>query len=159
EARKVPGVTNVAKIGDSAVAVVGDSVFAALQGRKALKVTWDDGPNRELNTEAVFEALRKASGEKGASLQSAGNISAAKGGGVEAEYDLPMLAHAPMEPENTFAHFHGANCDVWTPSQVPQDVRDSVATAIGLKPEDVRVNLTLLGGGFGRRLEHDYAVE
>jgi isoquinoline 1-oxidoreductase beta subunit len=70
-----------------------------------------------------------------------------------------MLAHAPMEPENCFAHYLGASCEVWAPTQVPQDVRDSVATAVGLKPEDVHVNVTLLGGGFGRRLEHDYAVE
>ena len=159
ETRKVAGVTNVEKVGGSAVAVVGDSVFAALQGRKALKVAWDDGLNKQLNTDAVFEALRKAGGDKGVSLQSAGDIGSAKGRRIAAEYELPMLAHAPMEPENTFAHFLGSSCEIWTPSQVPQDVRDSVAAAVGLKPQNVRVNLTLLGGGFGRRLEHDYAVE
>jgi len=62
-------------------------------------------------------------------------------------------------PENCFAHYMGAKCEIWAPTQVPQDVRDSVATAVGLKPDDVHVNVTLLGGGFGRRLEHDYAVE
>jgi CO/xanthine dehydrogenase Mo-binding subunit len=64
-----------------------------------------------------------------------------------------------MEPGNSVAHFRGTNCEVWTPTQVPQDVRDSVATAIGLDPDNVKVNITWLGGGFGRRLEHDYAVE
>jgi isoquinoline 1-oxidoreductase beta subunit len=159
DARKVPGVTHVAKIGDSAVAVAADSVFAALQGRKALKVTWDDGPNKDLNTEAVFDVLRKAANDKAVSLQSAGDVSTAKGRRLEAAYETPMLAHAPMEPENCFAHFLGTACEIWAPTQVPQDVRDSVATAVGLKPENVHVNVTLLGGGFGRRLEHDYAVE
>jgi CO/xanthine dehydrogenase Mo-binding subunit len=159
DARKVPSVTHVAKVGDSAVAVAADSVFAALQGRKALKVTWDDGANKDLNTAAIFDVLRKAANDKGVSLQSTGDVSSAKGRRVEAAYETPMLAHAPMEPENCFAHYLGTSCEVWAPTQVPQDVRDSVAIAVGLKPEDVHVNVTLLGGGFGRRLEHDYAVE
>ncbi|HZD32103.1 MAG TPA: xanthine dehydrogenase family protein molybdopterin-binding subunit [Candidatus Angelobacter sp.] len=159
ETRKVAGVTHVEKVGDYAVAVAADSVFAALQGRKALKVNWDDGPNQNLDTASVFEVLRKAANDKGVSLQSVGDVAAAKGRRVEAEYELPMLAHAPMEPENCFAHFLGSTCEIWAPTQVPQDVRDSVATAIGLKPENVHVNVTLMGGGFGRRLEHDYAVE
>jgi isoquinoline 1-oxidoreductase subunit beta len=159
DARKVPGVTHATKVGDSAVAVAADSVFAALQGRKALKVTWDDGPNKDLSTAAVFDVLRKAASDKGVALQTAGDVSTAKGRRVEAAYETPMLAHAPMEPENCFAHFLGTSCEVWAPTQVPQDVRDSVATAVGLKPENVHVNVTLMGGGFGRRLEHDYAVE
>src|SRR5215472_7317948 len=69
------------------------------------------------------------------------------------------MAHAPMEPGNCTAHFQGSHCEIWAPTQVPQDVRDSVATAIGLDPDQVKVNVTLMGGGFGRRLEHDYAVE
>jgi isoquinoline 1-oxidoreductase subunit beta len=159
DARKVAGVTHVTKVGDSAVAVAADSVFAALQGRKALKITWDGGPNKDLSTAAIFDVLRKAAGDKAVSLQSAGDVSSAKGRRLEATFETPMLAHAPMEPENCFAHYLGTSCEVWAPTQVPQDVRDSVATAVGLKPENVHVNLTLLGGGFGRRLEHDYAVE
>lgn len=159
EAREVPGVANVAKVGDYAVAVAADSVFAAMQGRKALKVTWDEGPNKDLNTAAVFDVLRKAASDKAVSLQSVGDVNTAKGRRLEAVYETPMLAHAPMEPENCFAHFLGSTCEIWAPTQVPQDVRDSVASALGLKPENVHVNLTLLGGGFGRRLEHDYAVE
>ena len=159
EARKIQGVTHVEKIGDSAVAVAADSVFAALKGRKALKVTWDDGPNRDLNTAAVFDVLRTAASDKAVSLQAAGDVNLVKGRRIEAAYETPMLAHAPMEPENCFAHFLGATCEIWAPTQVPQDVRDTVAAAVGLKPENVHVNVTLLGGGFGRRLEHDYAVE
>ena len=159
EARKVPGVVNVVKVGDYAVAVAADSVFSALQGRKGLKMTWDDGANKDLSTETVFQVLRKAANDKAVSLQTTGDAPAAKGRRIEAAYETPMLAHAPMEPENCFAHFLGSTCEIWAPTQVPQDVRDSVATAIGLKPDDVHVNVTLMGGGFGRRLEHDYAVE
>ena len=64
-----------------------------------------------------------------------------------------------MEPGNCTAHFRGSNCELWAPTQVPQDVRDSVAQAVGLDPDQVKVNVTLMGGGFGRRLEHDYGVE
>ena len=78
---------------------------------------------------------------------------------IEATYDVPIIAHAPMEPGNCTAHYQGATCVLWAPTQVPQDCRDSVATAIGLDPDQVKVNVTLMGGGFGRRLEHDYAVE
>jgi len=159
ESRKVPGVVNAVKVGDYAVAMAADSVFGAIEGRKALKVSWDEGPNKALETEAVFDVLRKAANDKGVSLQTVGDVSKVKGRRLEAIYETPMLAHAPMEPENCFAHFLGSTCEIWAPTQVPQDVRDSVATAVGLKPEDVHVNVTLMGGGFGRRLEHDYAVE
>src|SRR6202140_1685641 len=69
------------------------------------------------------------------------------------------MAHAPMEPGNCTAPYQGTNCELWAEKQVPQDCRDSVATAIALDPEQVKVHVTLIGGGFGRRLEHDYAVE
>ena len=69
------------------------------------------------------------------------------------------MAHAPMEPGNATAYFQGTSCEIWAPTQVPQDCRDSAAQAFGLDPDQVKVNVTLLGGGFGRRLEHDYAVE
>ena len=69
------------------------------------------------------------------------------------------MAHAPLEPGNCTAHFRGSSCEVWGPMQWPPDVRDAVAKAVGLDPDQVKVNVTLMGGGFGRRLEHDYAVE
>src|SRR5438309_11022234 len=69
------------------------------------------------------------------------------------------MAHAPKEPGNCTANYSGSRCELWAPTQVPQDCRDSVAQAVGLDADQVKVNVTLLGGGFGRRLEHDYAVE
>jgi isoquinoline 1-oxidoreductase beta subunit len=159
ESKKISGVSYVGKIGDSAVAVVADSVWGAMEGRRLLNVTWDDGPNKDLNTAAVTASLKQAASKKGVSLYAAGEPAKASGRHISAEYELPFMAHAPMEPGNCTAHYQGSKCELWAPTQVPQDCRDSVATAIGLDPEQVKVHVTLIGGGFGRRLEHDYAVE
>ena len=159
ESKKVSGVSFVGKINDSSVAVVADSVWGAMEGRRVLNVTWDDGPNKDLNTAAVTASLKQAASKKSANLFVAGDPTKIQGRHISAEYELPFMAHAPMEPGNCTAHYSGTKCELWAPTQVPQDCRDSVATAIGLDPDQVKVNVTLMGGGFGRRLEHDYAVE
>jgi CO/xanthine dehydrogenase Mo-binding subunit len=112
-----------------------------------------------LNSASIYAALKNAPSSKAATLYSVGDVSKASGRRVEAEYTLPFMAHAPMEPGNCTADFRGTACELWAPTQVPQDVRDSVAQAVGLDPDQVKVNVTLMGGGFGRRLEHDYGVE
>ena len=159
DSKKVAGVSYVGKIGDSAVAVVADSVWGAMEGRRTLNVQWDEGANKDLNTAAVYDGLKKAATGKAATLYSTGNASKASGRRIEAEYQLPFMAHAPMEPGNCAAQFRGSSCELWAPTQVPQDVRDSVAQALGISADQVKVNVTLMGGGFGRRLEHDYGVE
>jgi CO/xanthine dehydrogenase Mo-binding subunit len=159
ESKKISGVTFAGKIGDAAVAVVADSVWGAMEGRRVLNVNWDDGPNKDLNTAAVVESLKQSAAKKGASLYSVGDVAKAKGRRISAEYQLPFMAHAPMEPGNCTASYSANGCELWAPTQVPQDCRDSVAQAVGLDPDRVKVNVTLMGGGFGRRLEHDYAVE
>ena len=159
ESKKISGVGYVGKISDSAVAVVADSVWSAMEGRRVLNVQWDDGPNKDLNSSAIFESLKKSASNKAVTLYATGDTSKVSGRRIEAEYQLPLMAHAAMEPGNCTAHFRGSNCELWAPTQVPQDVRDSVAQAIGLDPDQVKVNVTLMGGGFGRRLEHDYGVE
>jgi isoquinoline 1-oxidoreductase subunit beta len=159
ESKKNSAVSFVGKIGDSAVAVVADSVWGAMEGRRLLNITWDDGPNKDLNSAAIFDALKKAVSGKAATLYSAGDVAKASGRHIEAAYQIPFMAHAPMEPGNCTAHFQGSSCELWAPTQVPQDVRDSVAQALGLESDQVKVNVTLMGGGFGRRLEHDYGVE
>jgi isoquinoline 1-oxidoreductase subunit beta len=159
ESKKLSGVSYVGKVGDAAVAVVADSVWGAMEGRRVLNVSWDDGPNKNLNTAAVIGSLKQAAAKKGVSLYSVGDVSKARGRRVAAEYQLPFMAHAPMEPGNCTANYSGTGCELWAPTQVPQDCRDSVAQAVGLDPDHVKVNVTLMGGGFGRRLEHDYAVE
>jgi len=159
ESKKIAGVSYVGKIGDSAVGVVADSVWGAMEGRRLLNVSWDDGPNKDLSTASVMASLKQAAAKKGASLYTAGDVSKAAGRKVSAEYQLPFMAHAPMEPGNCTANYSGTKCELWAPTQVPQDCRDSVAQAVGLDPDQVKVNVTYMGGGFGRRLEHDYAVE
>jgi isoquinoline 1-oxidoreductase beta subunit len=159
ESKKIAGVSYVGRISDAAVAVVADSVWGAMEGRRVLNVSWNAGPNKDLDTAAVVESLKQAAAKKGASLYSVGDVSKVAGRRISAEYQLPFMAHAPMEPGNCTANYQGTTCELWAPTQVPQDCRDSVATAVGLDPEQVKVNVTLMGGGFGRRLEHDYAVE
>jgi CO/xanthine dehydrogenase Mo-binding subunit len=159
ESKKNSGVSYVGKISDGAVAVVADTVWGAMEGRRLLNVNWDDGPNKDLNTAAVMDSLKQAASKKGATLYSVGDVTKAKGRRITAEYRLPFMAHAPMEPGNCTASYSASGCELWAPTQVPQDCRDSVATAVGLDPDQVKVNVTLMGGGFGRRLEHDYAVE
>ena len=139
--------------------MVADRVWEAMEGRRLLSVSWDEGPNRDLNTEAAMASLKQAAARKAVKLYSAGDPAKAVGRRISGEYSLPFMAHAPMEPGNCTARSESAKCELWAPTQVPQDCRDSVAAALGLDPDQVRVNVTLMGGGFGRRLEHDYAVE
>ncbi len=159
ETKKSSGVSYVGKLGDSSVAVVADTTWKALEGRRVLSVTWDEGPDKDLTSAAIVSGLKQAAGNKAAILYSTGDVGKAHGRKISAEYQLPFMAHAPLEPGNSVAHFQGARCEIWSPTQVPQDVRDSAAQALGLDSDQVKVNITLLGGGFGRRLEHDYAVE
>src|SRR5579862_2186432 len=159
ETKKISGVSYVGKIGDSSIAVVADTVWTAMEGRRVLQISWDEGPNKDLNTAAVIDSLHQGASKKGVPLYSKGDITKASGRRIEAAYELPFMAHAAMEPGNATAHYQGSKCEVWAPTQVPQDVRDSVATAVGLDPDNVKVHVLLIGGGFGRRLEHDYGVE
>ncbi len=157
--KKVPGVTYVGRVGENAVAVVADNTRAAMEGKRVLNVTWDNGANKDLNSAGIRDGLREADSKKAVALYAVGDVSKVNGRHVEAMYEAPFMAHAPMEPGNCTALFQGSRCELWAPTQVPQDVRDSVAPAIGVDPDQVKVNVTLMGGGFGRRLEHDYAVE
>lgn len=159
DTRKIPGVTYVGKITESSVAIVADSVWGAMEGRRVLQVNWDEGPNKDLNSADISRSLHEAASKKSVALYSAGDVAKVSGRRIEAAYELPFMAHAPMEPGNATAHFQGSKCEIWAPTQVPQDVRDSAAAAVGLDPDNVKVNVLLIGGGFGRRLEHDYAVE
>jgi isoquinoline 1-oxidoreductase beta subunit len=159
EAKKLEGVSYVGKLTDSSIAVVADSVWSAMEGRRVLQVTWDEGPNKDLNTAAIMQSMREAASKTGVPLYSVGDVKKVSGRRIEAAYELPFMAHAPMEPGNATAHVEGSKCEIWAPTQVPQDVRDSVAAATGLDADNVKVNVLLIGGGFGRRLEHDYAVE
>lgn len=159
EAKKTAGVSYVGKVGGDAVAVVADSVWGAMEGRRLLNIEWDEGPNASLDSAAVYELLHQSVEGKAAVLYSTGDVAKANGRKIEAVYTTPLMAHAALEPGNCTAHFRGTTCDIWGPMQWPPDVRDAVAKAVGLDAGAVQIHVTLLGGGFGRRLDHDYAVE
>ena len=159
ESRKVAGVSYVVKVGDSAVAVVGDGIWAAMKGRRALSVTWDEGPNKNLSSALISKSLKEASHQKGVPLYSTGEVARVSGRKIEAEYETPLMAHAAMAPCSGTAHYRGSKCELWLSTQDPVDCQIAVAQALGLAQDQVAVNVMLLGGGFGRGLETDYAVE
>ena len=160
KAKAMPGVIDVVQIPDG-VAVVADSWWRAKKAREALAVTWDEGPGAHIDNASMKEGIRKAAdatipikktGDAGAALKASAKT-------LQAEYWSPLLAHATMEPQNFTADYRNGKCMVIGPAQFQQGTQGNVAAAVGLKPEDVTVKTTFLGGGFGRRLEYDFAVQ
>src|SRR5713226_8371343 len=144
------------------VAVLADNTWAAMQGRKKLKIEWEKSPHSVWNSNDYKKELLETARKPGKVVRENGNVDEAfaKGGKiVEAEYYAPMLAHASMEPPAALAVYRDGKMEAWVPSQDPQGARDAIAHAVGLKKEDVTVNVTLLGGGFGRKSFPDFAVE
>jgi isoquinoline 1-oxidoreductase beta subunit len=144
------------------VGVLARNSWAAFQGKKKLKIEWTDSEHKSYNSDPYKAELQATCRKPCKVVREVGNVDAefAKGGKIhEAEYYAPMLAHASMEPPAALAHFHDGKADLWAATQNPQGTRDAVAGALGLKKEDVTVNVTLLGGGFGRKSFPDYAVE
>ena len=152
-AKAVAGVRHVVQV-PSGVAVVADHFWAAKLGRDALKVEWDAGPNAALDSAALRERFRALAKTKGATAAEKGNVAGALGRAaktIEAEYAVPYLAHATMEPMNCTVKIGVDKCDIWTGTQF-QTLDQQVAAGItGLKPEQVEIHTVFLGGGFGRR--------
>ncbi len=143
----VPGVRQVVQIGHK-IAVAAENSWAAIRGRNALTVQWDEGRNSSLDSEAM---LANEVNDLPA-IGSRPNL-------LQAVYVMPYEAHATMEPMNCTVYAHDDFCEVWAPTQTPQEVQASVASVMGISQKNVTVNVTLIGGGFGRRLQVDYAVE
>lgn len=156
-AEKMPGVIKVVTT-KSGVAVVADHYWQAHSARDALKIGWDAGPNAHLDTASMRAGLKAAKGTPQSARQDGDAAAALKAAHkkVEAAYELPLLAHATMEPMNCTADVRADGCDLYVPTQVQQIAQAAAAGAAGLKPEQVNVHTTLLGGGFGRRLEVDF---
>lgn len=144
------------------VAVIADHTWAAMKGRAALSITWNDGANGDYDSDdfakqmlvavrAPGEVMRKV-GEYDATLPNALAL-------VEAEYLVPHLVHAPMEPPAALAHFQDGRLEVWACTQSPQDARSELAKQLGMKEADITVHVTFLGGGFGRKSKPDFLVE
>ena len=168
----VPGVERVVKLEGTpppsgfqplgGVAVIARNTWAAIQGRSKLKIIWDDGPNRSYDSTAYKTQLEETARRPGKVVRNQGDAPAtlaSAGRVVKADYYVPHLAHAPMEPPAAAASVADGRCEVWACTQNPQGARDEVAKALGIPADRVKVNVTLLGGGFGRKSKPDYVVE
>ncbi len=161
KAMAIAGVRQIVNLGD-VVAVVADHMWAAKQGLAALGVRWDDGPNGNVSTADVVQGLQAASQQPGVVARKDGDTAAALAGAaskIEAVYQVPFLAHAPMEPMNCTVHVRKDGCEVWTGSQTLTRAQGTAARVTGFPLEKVVVHNHLLGGGFGRRLEYDYVTQ
>jgi isoquinoline 1-oxidoreductase subunit beta len=157
-ARRVPGVHDVLRAGDEAVAVVGDHMWAAKQGLDALNPRWDPGPNGRVTTASLVAAMDQASQGHGVVAKRVGDAAGVIDGAatkVSAVYQLPFLSHAPMEPLNCTLHIRPDGAELWVGTQVPVRAQKAVAAATGLPQDKVMVHNQLMGGAFGRRLEED----
>jgi len=144
------------------IAVIADNTWAAFQGRKKLNIAWDNGPNETYNSDAYKNELRETSHNPAKVGRNIGDADAvfAKGGKIhEADYYVPLLAHASMEPMVALAEFKDGKATLWAPTQNPQAVQDIVSKELGIAKEDVICHVTLLGGGFGRKSKPDYCAE
>ncbi|MGH7477160.1 MAG: molybdopterin cofactor-binding domain-containing protein [Longimicrobiales bacterium] len=171
EVRGAPGVRHVFVIeGGEAlngllggVAIVADTWWQARSARERLQVTWNEGPAAEHGSDGfATRASELAQQPPQRTVRSDGDVATALQGAattVEAAYSYPFLAHAPLEPQNCTAHYHDGRLDIWAPSQTPQSGRTLVAETLGIPEESITIQLTRIGGGFGRRLSNDYMVE
>jgi len=144
------------------VAVIADNTWATFQGRKKLNVAWENGPNASYNSDPYKKELQETARKPGKVARNIGDVDAAfaRGGKiVEAEYYVPMLAHAPMEPPVALADFRDGKVTIWASTQNPQAVQETVAAELGIPKENVICHVPLLGGGFGRKSKPDYAAE
>ena len=166
----VPGVTRIVTIEGHAnptwlkpgVAVVATSTWAAMKGREALRVTWDEGDGATESTEALASRFRTLAAAPGKVLANAGDVGAALERAttkVDAVYEAPFLAHATLEPQNCVARVHDGVCEIWGPLQMPTSGSEVVAGVLGIPRDKVSIHTTRIGGGFGRRLMSDFAAE
>lgn len=161
DGEKAKGMTGVRHVVQTSagVAVIADTWWQAKQARDALAIKWKSGPAAKLNNAAIFAGLRSAANGQGKEVRNDGDASAALRSAakrIDAVYELPMLAHATLEPQNCTAEFKDGNCHIYAPTQVQLIAQAEAARAAGLPVEKVFVHTTFLGGGFGRRLDVDF---
>jgi isoquinoline 1-oxidoreductase beta subunit len=144
------------------VAVIADNTWATFQGRKKLKIDWENGPNESYDSAAYKNELRETAHKPGKVVRDVGDADQAFATGqniFEADYYVPLLAHAPMEPMAALAEFKDGKVTAWAPTQNPQAVQAIVSSELGIPASDVICNVTLLGGAFGRKSKPDYVAE
>ena len=159
-AQAMPGVRQIVVL-DDLVAVVADHTWAAKKGLSALKVAWHDGPNGTMNSQRIWQELRIASRRRGAVASDEGDVDKAlsEGRRYEADYELPFLAHAPMEPLSCTVEITPGRCEIWTGTQTQTRAQKAAAEAAGVSPDKVTFHNYMLGGAFGRRLDTDMIVK
>jgi isoquinoline 1-oxidoreductase beta subunit len=165
KAMAIPGVRHVVPIKSgiaTGVAVVADHTWAAMKGVEALEVTWDAGPNQDFDSDVFLREMESAVGEAGFFVRGDGDAekalpSAARR--IDAVFEFPFQAHAPLETMNCIANVRADTCEIWAPTQTPTTAQEEASKLLGLPVDSIKVNVTLLGGGFGRRLFVDYVPE
>ena len=158
KAKAMPGVKHVVEI-SSGVAVVADNTWNAIQARNALAIQWDEGPHANVNSAGIRKEWEALSQQPGAVGRQDGDTAAALARAtkkIEAVYEAPYLAHAPMEPLNSVADVRADSCDVWASTQGQSTAHQDAIRITGLKPEQVKIHSYYMGGGFGRRARSDY---
>ena len=161
KAKAIRGVKQVLEI-SSGVAVVADNTWSAMEGRRALQMEWEEGPNAAVSSESIRRLYVENAEKPGAIARKDGDVETALAGAakkLEAVYEAPFLAHATMEPMNCAADVRADGCDIYAPTQFQTFSQNTGAKITGLKPEHVRIHTTYLGGGFGRRAEQDFITE
>jgi len=172
KAKKIKGVIDIVQLDDliepavfkplGGIAVIATNTWAAMQGRDALEIEWQAGEHASYNSQSYKQALAKSCDNPTAILRQKGDVNAALKQAnkvISADYYVPQLIHVPMEPPAATAHFHDGSFDIWACTQTPQSAQSTVAQATGIAPEKVNINVTLLGGGFGRKSKPDFVVE
>jgi isoquinoline 1-oxidoreductase beta subunit len=161
-ARAVPGVKDVVQI-SRGVAVVAENTWAAFQGKRALRVDFNEGDNARWSSASINQAFAAAAAKPGESVRATGDVDSPLSGAsktVDAIYEAPYLAHACMEPMNCTVQVTNGRAEIWAPTQNPQGIQRTAAQLLGVAPEAVTVHVTYMGGGFGRRGgPMDYATE
>jgi isoquinoline 1-oxidoreductase beta subunit len=153
KAKAVPGVKDVVQI-DRGIAVIASGFWPAKLGREALEISWDDGPLSTLDTKTQTQEYADLAKQAGATAKKEGDVAAAKAKAAkkfDVVYDMPYLAHAPMEPLNCVADVKADSCEIWVGTQFQTVDAMTAAGITGLKPNQIKLHTTLLGGGFGRR--------
>ena len=144
------------------VAIVATNTWAAMKGREALEIEWDNSEHASYNSDSYKKMLADSCDKPAVILRKAGDVEATLASADKtyaAEYYVPELIHAPMEPPAAAAHYHDGVFDIWACTQTPQSAQNTVAQLLEVPPENVNVNVTLLGGGFGRKSKPDFIVE
>lgn len=161
KAKSINGVTDCVKI-KTGVAVIADSTWTSFKGKESLEVEWDSGPFTNISSETIRNSFIEHIDKEGTVVELKGDpdsLQKQEVTQIEAVYELPFLVHAPMEPVNCVADVKNGKAELWAPTQNPQALQRAVASLLGIENKDVTIHVTLVGGGFGRKLNADFGVE